>query len=124
MNSKSEIEVFGFFATMINRAEELLDKKFLEFSLLQCHITLDYLINLILETNFLPKLSILQRSNPEVHKLFYKAIWEDDDERKYISFNNRFGDYTKALGFDFKGTHKYEYLKKMNSLFLFQYYRK
>lgn len=83
---------------------------------------MDYFINAILETNFMPKLNSLQNQDPDIHKLFLKAIWETDEERKYLSFNEKFGKYVSALGFDFAGYTArggkkfYKELEELNSL--------
>lgn len=115
-------ESFNAFEVMLAKAQNLHQAGFFEFAIIQCHITIDYFINAVLETNFMPKLNSLRDQDPNIHKLFLKAIWETDEERKYLSFTEKFGKYVSALGFDFagytaKGGKKlYKDLEELNAL--------
>jgi hypothetical protein len=56
------------FEAMLAKAENLHKAGFFEFAIIQCHITMDYFINAILETNFMPKLNSLRNQDPDIHK--------------------------------------------------------
>ena len=103
------------FVRMLQRAERLLDAGFLEFAVLQSHITLDFFINLVLEAQFLPRLGTLREAVPEIHRLFLKATWEEPSARRYISFLDKFGDYSRAIGVDFKGQDLFQRLRELNA---------
>jgi hypothetical protein len=104
------------FLRMLQRAEELRDQKFLEFAVIQCHITLDFFINLVLETHFLPRLDVLRETNPNILSLFLKATWEEHTANRYVSFLDKYGEYSAAIGVPFKGHHLHADLKQLNSM--------
>jgi len=112
-NSDKERTIFEI---MLEKAEKLFQAGNFEYSITQCHITLDHFINVFLEVQFIPELDILKQNNPNLHRLFLRAIWENSDNNRFLSFLEKFGDYTTALGFEFKGHHLYSDLKDLNSI--------
>ena len=110
------------FTEMLTKAQALHTAGFLEFAVIQCHITIDYFISSVLETNFMPKLNSIRDHDQKIYALFLKAIWESDDERKFLSFTDKFGKYISVLGFDFAGytaqggRQFYKELKQLNEV--------
>lgn len=110
------IDKSTIFQKMLRQSELLLDQEFTEYSVVHCHVTLDYFINLFLELSFLTELTPIRDTKRDIHKLFIEATWEQEGNNKYIGFMDKFGKYTRTLGFDFKGRNEYSELKRMNDL--------
>lgn len=104
------------FQKMLSQSKLLLDQGFPEYSVVHCHVTLDYFINLFLELSFLTELAPIRDTKREIHKLFIEATWEQEGNNKFIGFMDKFGNYTSTLGFIFKGRNEYKELKDMNDL--------
>jgi hypothetical protein len=104
------------FQKMLRQSESLLDQGFTEYSVIHCHVTLDYFINIFLETNFLTELTPIKTVKRDIHRLFIEATWEEEKSSKFVSFIDKYGKYVRSLGFDFKSRNEYSELKKMNVL--------